>query len=372
MERVAIIGVGISPFQRRKKEPFFEFAFEAAECALNDACITDGDIQQTVLAGYDLSCGRTISNMYTAPAGCGYMKDEIRVAEDGIFALALAVMRIMGGMETCMVLAYGVNSEGEPELISNLTFEPIFTRAFGITNTHVLALQSLLYKKTAKVSEEDAYSVLFKNIKNGRASFLFKSKPPIIERKEFNEGRYAVYPLRTVELPRRLDGAVALIVTPESIARRIKRHYVVVEGLGWNNSSYYFADGDFSFLGSVERAARRAYKMCGVEIPLRDIDFFEVSEATPYHEIMLYEAMGVCEKYQGKSLIRKGYTLPHGKVPFNISGGMLSGDADTATGLGRVAYAYRILMNEGARRVLAHGRSGIGYQNNCVVILKRV
>lgn len=371
MERVAIIGCGISPFQKERR-PFFEFAFEASESALLDAGISPGDIKQTVLAGYDLSCGRTISNMYTASAGCGYLKDEIRVAEDGIFALALGVMRIMGGMETCMVLAYGVNSEGEPELNSNLIFDPIYTRFSGITNSAVFAMQAYLYRKRAGVSDEDVYKVLVKNLENGRRSFLFKSKPEVPDRMAIERDGYAFYPLRRRELPRRLDGAVALVLAPESIARRMKRRYVVVEGMGWNNSSYYFGDGDLSFLESLQKSAERAYKMCGINNPLKEIDIFEVSEATPYHELMLYEALGLCGKNQGKSLIRKGYTAPCGKIPFNLSGGMLSGDVDSATGLGRVAYSYRYLMEGEAQRALVHGRSGVGYQSNCVLILRRV
>jgi acetyl-CoA C-acetyltransferase len=121
--------------------------------------------------------------------------------------------------------------------------------------------------------------------------------------------------------------------------------------------------------------------MAGITSPLEEIDLAEVHEATSFHELMAYEALGLAEAGQGGKLMDEGVTEMGGRLPVNPSGGILSTHLFGASGLVRVAEAALQLRHEahgrqvaGARLALAHGLSapaGAAAPTNCVVVLER-
>jgi acetyl-CoA C-acetyltransferase len=116
--------------------------------------------------------------------------------------------------------------------------------------------------------------------------------------------------------------------------------------------------------------------MAGVKEPLSDLDVAEVSEKFAHEELMIYEALGLCQEGQGKDLIERGTTSRNGEMPVNPSGGALGADPVCATGLIRVIEAAKQVRGEAGayqvpnvRRALAHGQFGICAQKNTVFIL---
>src|SRR5271156_5523769 len=74
-----------------------ELVFAAAEGALQDAGLTRAEIDGVCIAASDQFDTRVISSMpLSGPAG-GYLRDEIKVSDDGSLALASAVLRIEAG-----------------------------------------------------------------------------------------------------------------------------------------------------------------------------------------------------------------------------------------------------------------------------------
>jgi acetyl-CoA acetyltransferase len=132
---------------------------------------------------------------------------------------------------------------------------------------------------------------------------------------------------------------------------------------------------------SLAAAAQQAYQMAGITRPLEELDLAEVHEATSFHELMAYEALGFAEAGQGGKLVDEGATEMGGRLPVNPSGGALSTHLFGATGLVRVAEAALQLRHEahgrqvaGAGLALAHGLSapaGAAAPTNCVVVLER-
>lgn len=376
-ERIGIVGVGMTPISTANKEVFYDACFKAARLALADARLDRGDLDQVVTSGYDLACGRTITNMYTTPAAGGYLKDETRISDDGIFALAQAWMRIRAGAGVTMCLAYGVSSEAPIPLISNLTCEPLFHRPFGLTAESAAALQASEYLSRYRISPEDADRVILKNRFNGSKNPRSRSGkvPP---KEGLKKSRMVSWPLREVDLPRHSDGTVALILAPEDEARRISPCPVWIEGIGWSSESYYLGERDFCCLRSLTDAAVRAYRMAGVQSPEKDLDLIELAEQSSYHELMAYEALGLAQAGKGAELVRKGKTGISGNIPVNPSGGALAADPYAATGLFRVAEAALQLGGragkiqvKGAGRALAAGSSGFAGQLSCAVVLGR-
>ena len=137
------------------------------------------------------------------------------------------------------------------------------------------------------------------------------------------------------------------------------------------------ADGTEKNQESAKRAAQRAYSMAGIDDPKTAIDLFEIQEISAYHEMMNYEALGLCEYGEGAQLIDRGVTLKDGKLPVNLSGGSLSSNPIFCRGLINVAEAALQIRGEAGnqaklqvRNALAHGTYGFCGQGNTVVILK--
>lgn len=372
-KKVAIVGVGQTKYEASKEKVFYDTAFEAAKKALDDAGLDKGDIENVVLAGYDVSVGRTISNMYIIGAGAGYLKDEIKVADDGIYAFALGVMRVMSGLGRTLVLAYGINSESPFELVSNLTLDPIFHKFTGLSHTTALALQVSAYKEKYKVRDRDAAKVVAKNRENGKKNPYahLRSKVKI---SDVVNSKYTCYPLRELDIAPVSDGCVAVVLCDADEARRIKSKPVWVEGIAWYNDNYFLGSKEIENLSSLKLAADKVYESCKIKNPLDEIDVFEVTEYTSYHELMIYEALGLCKEGEGKN----AFVEINEKSAFNPSGGALCSNPFCATGLKCVADIYLQLRGEAgkcqienAKRGLAHGSYGLAYQGNCVTVLTR-
>src|SRR5882757_332490 len=74
-----------------------ELIFRTVRTALDDSGCAIHDIDSVVLAAHDVIDGRSLSSMVTAPAAGAYLKDETRLAEDGLAAVSLASARIEAG-----------------------------------------------------------------------------------------------------------------------------------------------------------------------------------------------------------------------------------------------------------------------------------
>jgi acetyl-CoA acetyltransferase len=115
---------------------------------------------------------------------------------------------------------------------------------------------------------------------------------------------------------------------------------------------------------AVERAARRAYELAGVGP--RDLDVLEVHDAAAPAELVVYEELGLAPAGEGAALLRSGATELGGRVPVNVSGGLISkGHPVGATGCAQIVELVEQLRGhagarqvEGARVALAENAGG--------------
>ncbi len=363
--KVCIVGVG----QTHHRGPggdlaYYEFAFEAARAALEDAGLTKGDIDTVLASGWDVLDGRTISDMHLVPAAGGYLKDSAKVADDGILTFAYGYMRIASGaFDTALVMGHG-HAEAPTELVSNVALDPFFYRPLGVGVTSSLALQVCAYAARHGVSEEQAAGVVVKNRRHGVGNPYAHLRSPVTRDEVLASGPIA-WPLRELDCRPQSVGAVALILTSEDRAKRISSRWATVEGIAWAAESYYIGASELWRLGGLSVAAQQAYRMAGISDPLAQLDVAELHDITSYHELMAYEALGWAQEGAGGRLLEEGATSMEGRLPVNPSGGALSTNLDAGTGLARVAEAALQVMGraEGhqveARTALAHGVSAL-------------
>src|SRR5258705_8005536 len=125
MRPPVIVGVGQTPYEvNTGGVSLQELIFEAATLALDDAGLKRQDLDSIVIGSQDLIDGRGISNMQNAGPAGSYLKDEIRIANDGIYALLLASMQIAAGRSRrTLVISWSKASETNVDSVSNAEFE---------------------------------------------------------------------------------------------------------------------------------------------------------------------------------------------------------------------------------------------------------
>lgn len=375
MTGVYVIGTGFVGHDECQGEVFEEPIRKSAQRALRDAGLERKALDSVMMAGYDAEVGRTLSNMYAvAPTG-GYLLDEGRITDDGLSALAMAVAKIRsGGYDMIMLTAYGF-PEGSRSVIDNLAYDPLYVRELGMTDITANALHAERYAVDHDVSVDTAARVVVKNRRNGAKHPGVHRKDPVSV-EEVLAGDLVASPLREHEVAPESYGIVSVVLTIEEYAARYGDP-VHVESVGWHNDTYYLGEKDLTRSASLAAAATDAYTYSEVDDPRDDLDIVELTEVTPYHELLAYEALGLCSQGEGSRLIDEGMTGVDGDIPVNVSGGTLSWDPSAASGLvGLLEIVEQIRGRAGDRQLsgvargLAHGHGRNTMQTNAVAIVE--
>jgi len=377
IRRVAIVGYAQSHHQHNMQKTREDMVFEVCKEALHHAGILREHLDTVITASTDFLDGRTISNVFLSMAVGAFLKDESKVEEDGTSALYYALMRILAGThDVALIEAHTQGSTFNPHQVTFYTLDPLFDRQIGVLNDiAAAALQARMYMNRYGVSEEHLAMAAVKNIANAAQNPCAHRKMPDVSVKEVMSSKVFYDPIRELMMSPISDGACALILASEERAKEITDKPVWIEGVGSCQDSY-LRDRNIQSLDSLQMAARTAYKMAGVKEPFSELDVAEVSEKFAHEELMIYEALGLCQEGEGKNLIEGGTTRRDGEMPVNPSGGALGADPVCATGLIRVIEAAKQIRGEAdgyqvpdVHRALAHGQFGICAQKNTVFVL---
>lgn len=371
--RLVIAGAAQSRYSLRGSSARLEeLIFQTTAAALEDCGLARDDVDSVVIAASDAIDGRCISSMLTAHAAGAYLRDEIKVADEGSFGLIAAALRLLTGeFHTSLVVSWSKPSEIPYGQVQTLQAEPFYHRAFGLTRTTSMALMASAYQRRFGVAESAPASVVVKNRSNGRKNDLLDGSA-VATLEQVLSSPYAAYPLRALEIGPPADGACALVLTTQARARDMRQPPVYLRGMGWATDSYYLGDRDLTRFTALEKAAAQAYAAAGITDPLGQIDVAEVYDATAWHELLAYEALGFCGPGEA------GAFASSSRVATNPSGGCLSAYPVFAAGLTRVIEAYlqvagragdRQLPN--ARVALAQAAAGQAGQSQAVFLLSR-
>lgn len=186
-------------------------------------------------------------------------------------------------------------------------------------------------------------------------------------------------PLNLLDCCPQTDGAACALLCKAEIVDKYSKKPIYVAGVGCGTDYYYAHEKTtFTSFPATVRSVKEAYKLAG--IGPQDIDIAEVHDCFTITELIDYEDLGFCEKGQAKELIEKGMTERTGRLPVNVSGGLLcKGHPLGATGIAQIAELYWHLREEaGERQVeirkgygLQHNVGGRSISNSVVIILTR-
>jgi acetyl-CoA C-acetyltransferase len=330
-------------------------------------CLDDVDF--VFDSGSDVLDGRSISNCGFLGALGAHHKEESRIEEDGLWAALYGFAKIASGAaDLGLIVAYSKPSESDINLFYSTQCEPFYQRPVGFDHRAASGLQAQRYLAHHGLGELDLARVAAKRWRDAarRGAVQIESVPS--PQDVLASGNVAA-PLKTLMMSRPVDGAVAVLLASEEIARRVSRAPVWITGVGASMDRHSFAARESGSLEACAVAAQRAYARAGWNGPPRP-SVAEVSASSAASECMVLESIGLAKPGRAIDL------LDDDAAPINLSGGSLPADPVMATGLVRLSEATRQLSYPAEYGIKAptsavvHGAGGVGMQTHCVLTLE--
>ena len=378
MREVYVLGVGLHPFGRFGDKDVIEIGREAVINAISDA----GLPWQQVGAAYcgTVFAGPMAGNKVLARVGLtGIPITNVENAcASGGSALRAACQSIAGGF--CNVaLAFGMEKMPRGFIAGNAN--DWFAIMGLAVNPQYFALKARWHMANFGTTEEQLVQVSVKNHRNGALN------PFAMYRKEMGFDEIAQSPmvndpLRLLMLCAPNEGGAAVVLSTKEIAKQHTTKLIKLAAMVLDSPLYGTAEvPHISVSARVEAptvtmtAAHEAYQEAG--IGPQDLDLVELQDTDSASEIIYSEELGLCERGEGGKFLVEGATEINGRIPVNVSGGLLSkGEPLGASALAQVAEVVWQLRGEAGTRQVKDARVGLthvyGALGNCAVsVLQR-
>jgi acetyl-CoA acyltransferase len=379
MTEVYIVGIDMIRFGRYPERVVVDLASEAALLAFDDCGIGIKDIQ----ALFSGNIGETMTGQRTlqligqtgipvvnctnaCATGATAFREGWMAIKAGLYdtVLCIGVEKMPAGM----IVKKKVGNEPLPAegLIGSETMPAVFatvglehSRKYGTT-----------LEQFAKVSVKNHHHSTF-NPKS-----MYRKETPL---EEVLTSEMIAYPNTKLMCSVNVDGAAAAVLMSDRKARErgLTRRAVRVRASGLASDAWSERNQVMQDVNTVSRqAARTAYEMAG--LGPEDLDLVELHDCFATAEILHYENLGLCSEGEGGRLIDSGETSLGGRIPVNVSGGLLSkGHPLGATGIANIYEIATHLRGEAGARQVEGARLGlthvVGLGSACAVhILERV
>ncbi len=370
MRKVAVAGVGMTKFGISEKSNVEMFA-EAAMEAINTSNLKPKDIQAlfvgNVLGDFEEGqmniapfCAHEIGLDVSVPAtrvegACATASVAIRDAfiwvASGFYDIVL-----VGGTERAMAMGtplatrtFAMGSDSKYEEFSGVTFPGVFAM--------IARLYSKKYAIPLEKLKERMAMVAVKNHKNGAKNPLAQFQKEITMEKVLT-GPMIADPLQLFDCCPFSDGAAALVLTTEEIAKKLVEKPVYILGFGQASNGAICRQKDITRIKAREVASKKAYEMAG--LTPGDIDLCELHDCFTMAEIVASEGLGFFDFGKGSEAVEKGETQIGGRIPINPSGGLKAkGHPIGATGAAQGYEIVKQLRGECGGRQVEGAKTGI-------------
>lgn len=331
-DKYAIVGTGKSKLGQRPGVSSLSLLEEAIKNALDDAGLTNKDIDGLVCRGPDDIYAH--HQMIGARLGInvGFSTSLDNGGASQILAIILAVMAIDAGLATTVVCGYGRDSwcrtrttpqaRMQNELVPGGQRPREHGYEFGHVGpiaAHGLGARRHMFQYGTTREDFAAVAIAFREHALRNPDAVMK-KPLTLE--DYMAARMIVDPFGLYDCSLVSDGAGAVIVTSAERARSLKNRPVLIKGFAtFNNTKGWHVD-DHMVTTSGEESGQRAYRMAG--LGPQDIDTVQIYDCFTYMVLAQLEDYGFCKKGEGGAFARSGALRLTGSLPANTSGGQLS------------------------------------------------
>ncbi|NPV92137.1 MAG: thiolase family protein [Firmicutes bacterium] len=389
VKRVAIVGYGTVEIGRHRDRTEGELALEVVRGALLDAGLTKDriegvfttpDLRENIGMQGNLLCEYLrISPKIMAEMACGALAVglNIRYAIEEIKSGRIQVALCYGASREGTVGWFKKNDPGYGwPMLDPTALQPF--GAYGVIWSYAMSARRYMHETGA--TEEDFARAAVRNRRNAAGSAVAAFRNPITV-EDVMRSRPISTPIKMLDTSVATDGAAAVLLASEEVARDTKKQPVYFLSLGnyHDNACIMPTDGcrkSITQFTATRQAAARAFSDCGLKPA--DIDVAELYAPFSPHELMIPEDIGWFERGEMVRAIREGDTEIGGRIPINTDGGLISrGHPWAVTPYYQLANLVRQLRGEaganqvaGARTALAHSEGGM-LNNGMVMILGR-
>lgn len=358
---VYVVGIDMIPFGRFPDRTVPDMAAEASLLALDDAGLSINDIEalycgnllrsmemvgQRLLKEIGMT-GIPVSNVTNACAtGATAFRDGVIAIKSGMVDLVLAV-----GVEQLGkgLLGGGGSGQFNREGEFGSTTNPCMFAEIGM---EYAARYGTTFEQFAKVAVKNHYHATF----NPKA--MYRKETPL---EEVMASEMISYPNTKLMCSANVDGAAAAVLASEKTVFRLGLgdRAVRVKASVLTSSPYtQFGLTKSDFNEATRFAARQAYDQAGISPD--DLDLIELHDCFATAELCHYDNLGICAEGEAGPLIDSGATELGGRIPVNVSGGLLSkGHPLGATGIANIYEVATHLRDKAGKRQVDGARLGL-------------
>ncbi len=358
LRKVAVVGAGMTKFVRRAQETGKELAFEAAKMALDSCELKLEDVDGVALGtAPDAFDGVHMKGEYLSDGAGAWRKPFMRSyvgGGTGVFTPIQGWYHVASGLfDVCLVVCEEKMSSCQPHPQGAFLtiFDHTTERPLGPNLLWIFALEMNRYMQMHGLQKKDIALVSVKNKRNAADHPCALLGDPNITVEDILNSEVLAWPVQRLDVSPVSDGAVALVLAAENVAKRITDQPVWIKGVGWALDTAYWTNRDLYYPKYVEYAARMAYEMAGIREPRKEIHIVEPYDPFDYKELHHLEGLLLADKGDAPRLTAEGVTARTGNMPVCPSGGLLGvGNPIAAAGLMKVAEIFWQLRGEAGNR----------------------
>ena len=357
-----IKGVGMTKFDYSQK-PWWQFAFEAAREALEDAGMRISEISAIVFSGMSSCDGYSEHQTHKISLLSDLFKTNVPIIETPSVCagggVAFWTALHLGNFKNILVVSGEKLVDNKSEMTTHWILsaaERVIEQSegtlFPVQNALVWQQYMLKYGATM----DDLALIAYKNHQNAvlNPRAYYYQRPVSLE--DIKKSPVVASPLRLMDCSLSVNGGAAAILSKEKtdieiIGSGFATDYLLTFG---RKESWHFP--------VTKLAAKSAYQEA--RIKPTDIDVAEVHDAFTSVELFSYEDLGFAEPGKGAEFLRSGKVNLDGELPINPSGGLKAkGHPISVTGLAQVYEIVNQLRGKcGGRQI--KGKPKIGLCHN--------
>jgi acetyl-CoA acetyltransferase len=301
---------------------------------------------------FQQACALVTAGMYDVVLACGSEKlfHEDKSKSLGAFSSAVDIE----------------DPDGAVNVVKRITLDmgmPFDASTVGVNRSIFMDIYSALAQKHMKKygSTKEHFAMVaaknsFHGSMNPRAQFQ-----DVLTVEQVLAARTIIEPLTLPMCSPIGDGSAAIIIVSERKARAMGLQHKIRVAASALATGWDYTDPGES-VGAL--ASQQVYEAAG--IGPQDVSCVELHDASAPSEIAAYEYLGLCAAGEGAQLIETKATYLGGRIPVNVSGGLLrKGHPIGATGCAQIVELTDQLRGqsgkrqvEGARIALAHNGGG--------------
>ncbi|MCY3622295.1 MAG: thiolase family protein [Gammaproteobacteria bacterium] len=357
-----VVGVDMIKFGRFPEKSVPQLGSEAALLALDDCGLTIQDMQALYCGNLGQASGMVgqrilqeigqtgipVVNVANACAtGATAFREAWASVKADLYDMVLAVgVEQMGrGLLGGGGGSRGISKEG---LLGSGTMPSVFAEA-GMEHTRQYGTT---FEQFAKVSVKNHHH----STMNPKAMYQIETPLETVMNAEMIS-----YPNTKLMCSVNVDGSAAAVIASEKKARElglmdraVKVRASVLTSDPWQERDLVMPDVNTC----TRKAAAAAYEMAG--LGPEDIDLIELHDCFATAEILHYENLGLCEDGEAGRLIDDGDVALGGRIPVNVSGGLLSkGHPLGATGIANIYEVSTHLRGAAGQRQVEGAQIGM-------------